>query len=88
MATFQDNITTIQTAVYGKEMRPAISEALTQSWAEVINMAKSVDRLSKRIDALTGESGGGDAPIDLEPPFLVVYGAITSLGDVGNPEFL
>lgn len=58
MATFQDNINTIQTATYGKEMRPAISEALTQSWDAVNIMMGAVDHLNARVDALAGGGSG------------------------------
>lgn len=60
MATLEEDIEIIKTAVYGKEMRPAISDALTQSWAAVEDMIKSVDRLNERVDSLPGS--GGDDP--------------------------
>lgn len=97
MATFQDNINTINTAVYGKEMRPAISEALTQSWNAVKIMMGSVDQLNARIDSLP--SGGGspedpDKPMDPIPTGSYIVsdtiecfdGVITELVAVDNAD--
>lgn len=60
MATFDDNIKTIQTAIYGKEMRPAISEALTKSWSAILSMMDSVEQLNTRVNNLP--TGGGEDP--------------------------
>lgn len=60
MPTFDDNIKTIKNAVYGKEMRPAIAEALNQSKDTLEIMISAVDSLGKRVDSLPG--GGGDSP--------------------------
>lgn len=90
MATLGEYIRIIRTAIYGKEMRPAIYNALIQSWSDVMAMEKSVDDLNKRIDALSGGGGsGGEAPDpgsggvvvidDLVPPILIVYGGTTGL---------
>lgn len=69
MATFQDNIKTIETAVYGKEMRPAISEALTQGWDAVKVMMGAVDQLNARVDALpSGGGSGGGGTVDPDNP--------------------
>lgn len=102
MPTFQDNIKTIQTAIYGKEMRPAISEALTQSWNNVMAMESSVEELNKRVDNLPsggGGSGGGgtvdpnkpDVPTEacgviVDDIIICVDSAITPLSAVGDAD--
>lgn len=52
MASMPENLLTISKAVYGKEMRPAIIDALSQSWDQVKTMISEVDALSARVDAL------------------------------------
>lgn len=82
MATLQDNVKIIQNAIYGKEMRPAIVEALNQSWGTVQVMMNAVDHLNARVDALNGGDPGGGIPSDMDeliPPLIVVNGAVTSL---------
>lgn len=66
MPSFEENINTIGTAVYGKEMRPAIKEALLQSQESVSIMDQKIDALQKQIDAITGGGGGGGEEPD--PP--------------------
>lgn len=90
MADTVSIITTIKNATYGKEMRPAIAEGLLDCWATNINITVAIDKLSKRLDALSGgdSGGGGDAPSyydNLEPPILFVKGGATSLNIVGTP---
>lgn len=68
MATFDDNIKTIETAVYGKEMRPAISEALTQSRDAVKIMMGAVNQLNARIDNLPSGGGGTVDPDNPDIP--------------------
>lgn len=64
MATFLDDIKIIETAVYGKEMRPAIAEALTQSWDAVGMMTGMVERLNERVDSLiNAEPDNPDGPV-------------------------
>lgn len=96
MPTFQDNIKTIETAVYGKDMRPAISEALTQGWDAVKIMMGAVDQLNSRIDSLSG--GGTVDPDNPDQPIpsygcyvaadaaLMIGGATTPLSAVGDAE--
>lgn len=93
MATFQDNVKTIQTATYGKEMRPAISEALTQSWDAVKIMMRAVDQLNERIDALpdpgggSGGDSGGDSPSGsyvISDAIRCIDGAVTPFVSAGD----
>lgn len=64
MATFVDNLSIIETAVYGKEMRPAIKEALLQSKEYADAITSKITALNKRVDELSGSGGGGDTPDD------------------------
>lgn len=57
MPTFQENIKTIETAVYGKEMRPAIKEALERTKIDIDNMIIQVNDLNKRVDEALREPG-------------------------------
>lgn len=94
MPSFIENINTILGAVYGKEMRPAIAEALIQSNGNMKSMTDLITNLNSRVDALSGggtdpggDSGGG-IPIDfgdVKPPILVVNGPVTALEISGNP---
>lgn len=74
MPTLEDNIQIIQTSIYGKEMRPAISEALTQSWNNVKSMMSEVDRLNARIDALPYPGGGSG--VDPDKPDSQIDGSV------------
>lgn len=96
MPSFIENINTILGAVYGKEMRPAIAEALIQSKGAVTSLNDLVNNLNSRVDALSGggttpDPGGGDSgggtiidPGELIPPILVVNGSVTSLEIAGT----
>lgn len=89
MAEFLENIATIRRAIYGKEMRPAIYEALLQDWEAVNTMTTAVDTLNSRIDSLPnnggtpGQGGSGTLPGNAVPPTILVYSAETVLEDVG-----
>lgn len=71
MPTFPENIDIIDTAIYGKEMRPAIKEALIQTKDLISSMVVKFEDLQKRVDDLSG--GGGspdnpDEPVDPDQP--------------------
>lgn len=83
MATLQEDINIINTAVYGKEMRPAISDAITQSWNAVKAMESRVDKLRKRVDDLYGEGDVIDYDT-IDIPALLVKGRVTSVEVVFN----
>lgn len=92
MPNFIENINIIETAIYGKEMRPAIKEALLQSRDMVEKLSSKADKLNSRLDALSGgggddgDEGGGAVVIEtITPPIIVVYGASTQTGSVGIP---
>lgn len=97
MATFKDNVQIIQTATYGKEMRPAISEALTQSWDAVQIMMRAVDQLNSRIDSLPNGGGGTDDPDNPGPTSGSVYvfrviqaidGVVSSKDQIGDATII
>lgn len=56
---FSENIHIIETAVYGKDMRPAIAEALREANGAIIAMTGWVNDLNARIDGLSGAGSGG-----------------------------
>lgn len=68
MATFLDNLNIIETAVYGKEMRPAIKEALLQSKEYADSVVTKIETLNKRVDALSSSGGGGEIPDNPDDP--------------------
>lgn len=68
MPTFQENIKTIETAIYGKEMRPAIKEALEQTKIDIDNMITQVNDLNKRVDEALKEPGSPDDPDQPDQP--------------------
>lgn len=62
MATFMENIKTIETAVYGKEMRPAIVEALMTARNQISDLTEQSKEILQRVDGLVDDGGGGDKP--------------------------
>lgn len=77
MPTLKDDIEIIKTSVYGKEMRPAISDALTQSWSNMKSLIGAVDSLNARVDAIV--DGGGDKPEPIIAGGVVAGGAEVSI---------
>lgn len=59
---FVDDVVTIQTATYGKEMRPAIASALMASWGAINAMMDNVNELNARVDSLPSGGGSSDPP--------------------------
>lgn len=62
MATFVDDIKIIETAVYGKEMRPAIVDALTKAKNQISDLLQQSNDLNLRVKELEDDGGGGDKP--------------------------
>lgn len=58
---FIDDVITIEKAVYGKDMRFAIANALMASHGALTAMMENVDELKVRVDALPS---GGETPDD------------------------
>lgn len=91
--SFYDDVYTIKNATYGKEIRPAISNALTASWDAVNAMMEHVDSLNARVDALTGGGGSGDGGGDIlmvntKYSASVYDGSVTDSKYAGSPTYV
>lgn len=62
MATFDENLYTIKNAVYGKEMRPAIAEALNEHNAMITILGSAVSMLEEQVNSLSPSEPGTPGP--------------------------